>query len=629
MNKKFIGVLAGLGLAHLAFAPFVAAQERINQLGEVVVTASRSPRKQSETGKVVRVISSQQLAQSQGRSLPELLHNFAGITIGGNATQPGDIKSLYLRGASAGNTLILIDGIAVNDAASPSGEYDISSIAIDQIERIEILKGGNSTLYGSDAVAGVINIITKKGNGKLNAGVLATGGSYATFKQAFSLNGEVGDTRIALNASNLNTQGFSVARPANSSGNFDKDGFDQQGMSLNLLHAISDRFKLNANLQANVNKSDLDDGAFADNPDYVSTRKSSLMGLGGKYIAGNTVIDFNLNHNRVLYDFESYGDQTRNEGKITNLEANFTTPLLPFADLISGLSYKRSFTDQKSPYGDLQANNNIASGFGSLFFKFSERFRTELGGRYNYHNVYGSNSTYTFNPSYLIAGRYKLFVNLSSAFKVPSLYQLFSEYGNAKLKPERTRTLEAGADLDILPGKWRFNLAYFNRDIKDVIDFGLVGMNYSYVNQNRQKDHGFELESDFLISPKIRFEAFYAYVNGKQLQGSQEERNLYLRPKHSAGFNINHRFSQKWSASMIYKWVGERSEEYYDVNLDEVVTAKLKDYHLLDAYLQFQAKRNLSFFADVKNLLDRDYVERSGYTTKGINVNAGFKYDIR
>jgi vitamin B12 transporter len=629
MNKKFIRVLAGLGLAHLAFAPFVAAQECINQLGEVVVTASRSPRKQSETGKVVRVISSQQLAQSQGRSLPELLHNFAGITIGGNATQPGDIKSLYLRGASAGNTLILIDGIAVNDAASPSGEYDISSIAIDQIERIEILKGGNSTLYGSDAVAGVINIITKKGNGNLNAGVLATGGSYGTFKQAFSFNGEVGDTRIALNASNLNTQGFSVAKSANSSGNFDKDGFDQQGMSLNLSHALSDRFKLNANLQANVNKSDLDDGAFADNPDYVSTRKSSLMGLGGKYIAGNTVIDFNLNHNKVLYDFESYGDRTRNEGKITNIEANFTTPLLPFADFISGLSYKRSATDQKSPYGDLQADNNIASGFGSLFFKFSERFRTELGGRYNYHNVYGSNSTYTFNPSYLIAGRYKLFVNLSSAFKVPSLYQLFSEYGNANLKPERTRTLEAGADMDVLPGKWRINLAYFNRDIKDVIDFGLVGMNYSYVNQNRQKDHGFELESDFLISPKMRFEAFYAYVNGKQLKGSQEERNLYLRPKHSAGFNFNHRFNQKWSASMIYKWVGERSEEYYDVNLNQLATAKLKDYHLLDAYLQFQAKRNLSFFADVKNLLDRDYVDRSGYTTKGISFNAGFKYDIR
>ena len=161
MDKKIIGVFAGLGLV-CAQLPAWAQEKGNYQLNEVVVTASKSPRKQSEIGKVVRVISAEQLEQNQGRSLTELLNQVAGLTIGGNGNNPGDIKAVYLRGASAGNTLILLDGVPVNDASNISGEYDISSIAIDQIERIEILKGGNSTLYGSDAVAGVINIILKK-----------------------------------------------------------------------------------------------------------------------------------------------------------------------------------------------------------------------------------------------------------------------------------------------------------------------------------------------------------------------------------------------------------------------------------------------------------------------------------
>lgn len=629
MNKKFIRVLAGLGFAHLAISPQASSQEKINQLSEVVVTASRSPRKQSETGKVVRVISSQQLAQSQGRSLPELLNNVAGLTMTGSANHPGELKSLYLRGSSRGNTLILIDGIAVNDASNISGEYDISAIAIDQIERIEILKGGNSTLYGSDAVAGVINIITKKAVAtKLNAGIISTGGSYGSFKQAVSVNGSLGSTQVALNASNLHSKGFSVAEATSATQTLERDGFRQQGLSVNLRQAFNQKFSLNANVQANFNKSDMDDDAFADNADAFSDKKSSLIGLGGKYIVGNAVLDFNLSHNKVDNQFESYGSLTRNIGKITNLEANLSTPLSSNLDLISGWNYKRSATDQQSPWGDLQADNHIFSAFSSLFFKFSEQFRTELGGRLNRHNVYGNNATYTINPSYLIAGKYKFFVNLSSAFKVPSLYQLFSEFGNLELKPERTRTTEIGADIELIPGTLRFNVAYFDRNTQDAIDFGLVGTDFKYVNKNQQKDHGFELEWDYRPGKIWGINGFYAYVTGKQNNNGQELKNLFLRPKHSAGLTLSAQFANRWSGSLISKWVGERIEQYYSSAQQATVTADLKSYLLMDAYVQYLPKKNLTLFADVKNILDADYVERTGYTTRGINFNAGLKLDI-
>jgi vitamin B12 transporter len=164
MKTKKNYVAAGLGLAQLVLLTgnALAQQEPVRDLNEVVVTATRSSKKQSEIGKVVRVISAETLSKSQGRSLPEILNNVAGLTIGGNGNTPGDIKAVYLRGAAPGNTLILIDGIPVNDASNISGEYNISAIPVDQIERIEIVKGGNSTLYGSDAVAGVKILSPKK-----------------------------------------------------------------------------------------------------------------------------------------------------------------------------------------------------------------------------------------------------------------------------------------------------------------------------------------------------------------------------------------------------------------------------------------------------------------------------------
>ena len=626
MDKKIIGVFAGLGLV-CAQLPAWAQEKGNYQLNEVVVTASKSPRKQSEIGKVVRVISAEQLEQNQGRSLTELLNQVAGLTIGGNGNNPGDIKAVYLRGASAGNTLILLDGVPVNDASNISGEYDISALAIDQIERIEILKGGNSTLYGSDAVAGVINIILKKGKGPLNATTLATLGSYKTYKQAVGISGTLAKTTLAVNASNTSSAGFSSATAIPTTTNLEKDGFSQQSLQANVQQALSARFKLFANVQANKNKADLDDGAFADFTNYTYTKQSYVLGLGAQYIAGNAVIGLTGSKNKVDSKFSYVGDLTRNEGAISQAEATLSTPLAPFADLISGLSYKESATDQLSPWGSLSAKNHISSAYSSFFFKLGEHIRTELGGRLNRHSEYGNNATYTINPSYVFANRYKFFINFSSAYKVPSLYQLFSEYGNLALKPERTQTFEAGADMELIADKLTLNTAYFKRNIADVIGFD---MNYRYINQAKQYDEGLELEWKYKWSSKINLDGFYAFVTGKLVQADgQTEANLFRRPKHSLGLNLQAAISPKLTAALYYKWMGSRQDSYYDAALGQGMTTDLKAYNLLDAYIQYAPKQSIKLFIDAKNIVDTDYVDFTGYTTKGFNLNVGLLCSIR
>ncbi len=632
MKRTKFYVVAGLGLVQsVLLSSNSFGQERTSEtLGEVVVTASRSPKKISEIGKVARVITAETLSKSQGRTLPEVLNNVAGITIGGNGNNPGDVKSVFLRGASAANTLILIDGIPVNDASEITGEYNISAIPVDQVERVEILKGGNSTLYGSDAVAGVINIITKKGSGKLSASLLATAGSYDTYKQVLGLNGQVGTTSVSINGSNLDSKSFSTAAPAKGETDFDKDGFHQKSISVNIGQPVSSNFSLRGNFQGNNNQADLDNGAFSDAKNYTYSKTAFLAGLGGKLDFAKGFLNVNLSHNNVRNYYDNAGSVTNNGGRITHLETNFNYALNDFIDLASGVNYRFLKTDQHNSFSPpLFADNNTKSLFTSLFIRSNSGFQAEVGGRVNDHSQYGSNFTYTLNPSYLIADRYKLFVNVSSAYRVPSLYQLFSQYGNLDLKPETSVTYEAGFDFNFTDN---LNLAfsYFKRDVDDVIDFGQVRPGvFGYINQNNQKDNGFEIELGFKPSSVINLNAFYAHVDGEVTTPASKTFNLFRRPKDSFGLNTGFNISEQLSFNVIYKYTGDRKDRYFDNSTFLTVDADMASYHMVDLYAQYKPARKLTLFADVKNLLDENYIDFSGYTTKGLNFSTGFKIDFQ
>jgi len=632
MKRTKFYVVASLGLVQslLLYSNALGQARTPDTLGEVIVTASRSPKKISEIGKVARVITAEMLSKSQGRTLPEVLNNVAGLTIGGNGNNPGDIKSVYLRGASAANTLILIDGIPVNDVSEITGEYNIAAIPVDQVERVEILKGGNSTLYGSDAVAGVINIITKKGTGKLSANVLATGGSYNTYKQVLGLNGEIGTTSVSFTASNLDSKSFSTAAPGKGETNFDKDGFHQKSVSLNLGQKLSNKFILSGNFQGNNNQADLDNGAFADAKNYTYNKTAFLAGSGGKYSLNKGALGVNLSQNNVRNTYNNKGSVTNNGGKISHLESNLNYAFNRFLDLASGVSYRFSRTDQHNSFSPpLFANNNIKSLFTSLFIRSNSGFQAELGGRMNDHSQYGSNFTYTINPSYLIEDKYKLFVNVSSAYRVPSLYQLFSQYGNLNLEPETSVSYEAGFDFNFTD-KLNLALSYFKRDIDNVIDFGQIRPGvFGYINQNNQKDNGFEVELGFKPSALIKLNAFYAHVDGKVTTPSSQVFNLFRRPKDSFGLTAGFDISEEFSLNLIYKYTGDRKDRYFDNSTFKTVDANMDAYNMVDLYAQFKPANRLTVFTDVKNILDKQYVDFSGYTTKGLNFNAGVRLEFQ
>jgi len=650
MKKNYLFVAAGLGLVQLALLSTAAhAQDSTRVLNSVVVTASRSPKKLSEIGRVVTVISSADISHAQGKSLPELLNTVPGITFSGAENARGISSALYVRGSSTGNTLVLIDGFPVNNASSIDNSYDLNAFPLDQIDHIEILKGTGSTLYGSDAVAGVINIITKhpKENG-LKANVLLGGGTYNTFNEAAGLNGKINNTGIAINLSNTDSRGFPAATDTTGKAGFKNDGFHQRAASANLNQQVSKNLTLNGNFQATYNTGDLPYGAYADDKNYTYNNTFIYGGVGGKLLLPKGAVVLNISQNNVANNYSELPSaqnfnttqSVRNSGRISNIESVFNYNLDKYLDITSGAGYKYSNTTQYSLYNSPgytppasviepgTANNSIASAFTSLFFK-ADIFHLELGGRYNHHSKYGNNFTYTFNPSIILADQLKIFGTVASAFKAPTLYQLFSQYGNINLKPETTTSYEAGFDWEIVKNTLSFNTVFYKNNTNSVIYFFTESTSpfaSFYKNGQLQKDKGYESEIKYSVD-KLKASAYLAYVTGVLTDASgNSTNNLFRRPKFTSGANVYYQFCDKFSAGLNYKLTGDRQDQDFSAFPSKIVT--LKHYSLVDAHLQYEADKKISLFADLKNLFDAKYTDWLGYNTRGFNFMAGVKYRI-
>jgi len=638
MKKIYSVVVAGLGLAQLALPNAAAlAQDTTRVLNNIVVTATRSPKKLSEIGRVVTVITAEQINRSQGKTLPELLNTVPGVLFSGAENAPGISSNVYLNGASTGNILVLVDGFPVNNASEIDNRYDLNAFPVDEIDHIEILKGSGSTLYGSDAVAGVINIITKhpKGQG-VKGSVQLLGGSYNTFNESAGLNGNLHNTGISLNLSNTDSKGFPGATDTTGKAGFKNDGFHQRSLSLNLSQKVSDKFLLNGNLQTSYITGNLPYGAFTDDKNYTYANTFLFGGLGAKLILDKGTLNFNVSQNTAWNHYNDLPDSANFEtpyhagsvGRITNAEAVFNYGLAKHFDITSGADFKYSSTHQVNTYDTIQsANNSIASVYTSLFFK-SDIFHMELGGRYNHHSKYGDNFTYTVNPSILLAGQFKLFATVASAFKAPSLYQLASVYKNILLKPETTTSYEAGFDWQIISNTLTFNTVLYKRDTKDVIYFlSLPDFPFGkYENGSKENDKGYESELTLNLS-NVTASAYISYVTGTLTDASGKQTNiLYRRPKNTIGANVNYQVIKTLSIGLNYKYTGDRVDQNFATFPSTNVT--LKHYNLVDGHLQWQACTKLMLFGDLKNMFNEKYTDWLGYNTRGRNFMVGLKYQI-
>ena len=643
MSKKLITLSVGLIATTLLFGqkdslPRNSSQNTTSTLDDVIVTANKIEQKQNTTGKLVTVITAAQLNAHAGQSVAQVLSEQAGLNLPGALSNAGTVPSIYMRGASSGRTLILVDGAPVGDPSMISNEFDLNLVPLAQIERIEILKGSQSTLYGSDAIGGVINIITKKKAGSfLTAG--ASAGSYGTKTNQLSLNGSLEKINYTLGFENQKADGFSSANDKNNTGNFDKDGYKNNSWYTKLNYAINDNWSLQANTRKTAYKASIDYGAFKDDKDEYFNNATTMSGLQLKYKKDKTVFQFQYQY--TTQDRSYLNDST--DKKYITFENNQYVGKTHFADAflsksigqniqwILGSDFRYGSYNQTyasiSVYGPYNENFKDTFQFqnalyGSLLINdASKKWLLELGTRYNHHSRYGDNQTFTISPSYVIQPGLRILSSVSSGFKAPSLYQI--SY-NTALKAETSVNAELGVDYKSNPVDAR--IVYFNRTINNGIDYNYI--DYNFFNFIKQKVNGIEIELNHRLPHGQSVGVNYTLLNGQETNQNRITTTdtitynyLLKRPKHNLQMMYNIAFNPKWQASLSGRFISSR----YDVGGYATPDVKLDYYTLFNAHIQYQASKSLSFYVDLQNILQDRFQEINGYNAMGRNIQFGFR----
>jgi vitamin B12 transporter len=278
---------------------------RTTQLSEVVITASKFPKSKNETGKVLTVIDADELNRAAGKDLAQVLNEQVGLAINGANSNAGKDKSIYLRGAKSEYTLILVDGIPLTDPSSVTGgAYDLRLLSLDQVERIEIMKGSQSTLYGSDAIAGVINIITKSQSEKpIQVNGTLGYGTYNTLQTSAGISGNIKAVNYRVGYSRVSTDGISEAKETGATP-FDKDGSEQHAFTANLNVEAVKNLSVKPFIRYNEFKGKFDAGAFTD--DELSTYAGDLLSAGSllsyKLKKGSLQAQYSYNETNRIFD---------------------------------------------------------------------------------------------------------------------------------------------------------------------------------------------------------------------------------------------------------------------------------------------------------------------------------------
>ena len=648
MSTKHFFLLSSFFLVH----SFLQAQDSsYNQLNEVVVTANKFEQKQNTTGKVITIINKEMIDKSVGKTLSQLLNEQAGIIVNGALNNQGSVQKVYMRGASSGRTLILLDGIPVNDPSMISNEFDLNLFSLSNVERIEICKGAQSTLYGSDAVAGVINIITtKKDVSKaFNGNAMLSAGNYCTLKGNAQVYGKAGKFSYMARYARLYTDGFSSAKDTGNN-HFDKDGYKGDALSGNLQFQATNNLSFKAFIQYSNYKSDIDQGPFSDDRDYTIHNKSLLAGAGFTYKNDKVNLVGNFQYNELNRTF--LNDSTDIPSYLI-FDRNHYFSKTQFAEMYASINLGSGFTLLQGGdfrYGGMHSYDYSKSSFGTDVYEFTTLFpdtmlsqaslysslnynsrnnklNVELGGRVNVHSRYGTNYTYTFNPSYALSKQTRVFGSIASGFKAPTLYQLYSAYGDPALQPEKSVNFEAGIQTNT--ESLNVRAAYFYRHIRSGLDFDNFA--FKYFNNVQQIVRGLELELTYRPVKEVTITANYSYLAAgettqQRISFAKDTTYKYSlrRPKHSLNATVGYQPLPQLYISFSGKYVSKR----FDAGGYGVPDVQLDDYILFSAYAEYKLAKKLKLFAEAQNLFNKTFYDAYGYNSIPFLLNGGVTFSF-
>jgi len=638
MNKKIVRISALFVLVSAcAFAQKKGVVLPVaNELEEVVVSDSKFALPKEKSGKVIVKITSDDLKKRPGQSIAEVLSTVAGVEINGNQSSAGKNLGYYIRGGRNRQTLILIDGVPVTDASNINLEYDLRLIPVEQVESIEIMKGAASTLYGSGAATGVINITLKKAEKKAIAGnvYMSVGTqtdakdkdySAQNFNQGFSFNGKTEKINYFASLNSTETTGISEARPASDSDTFEDDNFSRLNGLVKL--GFTPTKKLSFDFFANYDrlKNDFDADSFVDDANNYSKSEQYRVGFSPKYKYDKGELIVNTAASLMNRGSFSYGSLTDYKSRNVNIDAFNKYQIVSDLFIVTGAQFQFFDMSTTSFYGPLSeelAKFNLIDPYVTAVYNSDFGLNINTGARLNVHSKYGNNFVYNINPSFSFSEiPLKLVTSYSTAYITPSLYQLYdSTYGNLNLSPEKNSTLEAGFELELLDKRININSVAFYREQNNTI-----GFTSGYVNvEGKNNVRGVETMLSYVLSDKLRLNGNYTFTQFEEaLTFSQRI------PKHKANASVDYQPTARTFFNVSYQYVDKRADAFYDQITFAPMPVTLDSYQLLNATARYELIKNrMTVFASATNILNEDFYEVIGYTTRGRNFKLGLNINL-
>jgi vitamin B12 transporter len=634
-----------------------------DELPEIVVTADRVEEPATRTGSSITVIDAAEIEKLGARSIADVLRSVPGVDVhetGG----VGTVTEVALRGsASAGDTLVLIDGIRVGDPTQTDGSLDFGNVSVTDIERIEVLRGPQSALYGSNAMAGVINIITKKGGKTPHRSVLVEAGSYGTIHTRESMSG--GDDQWtyafsidALHADGFPRYGYRIDRPIVIGDGVTPlpplpadDPTNKGAATGRITYQISDSARIETGFAIYGNMIRFDNPYAVVPSDVFSHYNHSVAEIFDAYtrlvvdtgpleskvtVFGN-ITDRNSWETETCYNasFTAFNCRLGYVGTRVGAEYQGDLKLGPYGLLTFGARTEtETASTSQSPNPDdgsfipISAQQTTNSLFAQHQFTLWDRLDITYGGRIDSVENGQTFETWRTTAAYRIdeTGT-KFHVSAGTGAKVATLYQRFSQYGDPTLAPEQSFGFDVGVDQKLFNDRLNVSVTGFDNRYHNLIEFSeapsctptQLSLGGCYYNVDRAETKGVEVAGDAILVPgEWRTKVSYTFQQARDLT---TDTTLLQRPTNKAFVSLIYDGFPKLEVEARLTMVSSR----YDFGL--TTTEELAPYAKLDLFANYKVDDNLSVFGRIENVTDTKYEEAFNYGTPGRSYYAGIKYD--
>lgn len=586
----------------------------------IVITATRIETPIEQTGSSICVIDSDQLSAQQSKTVQSALQQTPGVQRVQNGG-PGTTSSVYIRGANANHTLVLVNGVRIN--SNTDGASNLSKIPTESIERIEILKGTQSALYGSDAIGGVINIITKKGAEQPLSGSASVAiGEKGYSEEVLTLTGgtEIFDFLTTLSYSELN--GFDIADHKNNNGS-ENDPTHRLSSFTDLGFNFLEDGRADLTVLYNRNDTALDQGSYVqiDDPDREVEAEQWVTALN----ISKPITELYTQSLRPSYTDEKntgrnngaqeYLFQTKNYG----LTEQSDFKILENDTLSTGYEFRRYEANSAGNFDTKQTDQN--SVFLSNQLNLLDRLFITLGGRYDTYSDFDSKATWNAAASWLALEDTRIHGNIGTGYKVPTMNDLYWpadawSSGNPTLSPETSQSFDLGVEQTMFDGKLISDATFFKSNIKNMIVWAETSpWFWQPSNVNEADIQGLELSLTAKPTDQLSTTAWYTYTDAVDANTGKE---LARRAKHTAGLSADWKYSKRGSIYAGYTYTGNR----YD---DGANTRPLGGFVTVNIGTRYQLTDIFSVFANVENLFDKQYETAAGYGTVGRLTSIGVK----